>query len=94
MQYKTNLEYAGVLFHEYRHAYQYITPYMGFKTMQQAYLSIYGKGQYVLALDETIGGYLAAMGYDAYAFQYRMGDNAPYVVKMMNYKSNQIHPHR
>ena len=32
--------------------------------------------------------------YDAYAFQYRMGDNAPYVVKMMNYKSNQIHPHR
>ncbi|GIQ58086.1 hypothetical protein Flavo103_12220 [Flavobacterium collinsii] len=94
MQYKTNLEYAGVLFHEYRHAYQFITPYMWFKTMEMAYQSIYGSGTYLAAIGETFGGYLAAMEYDAYAFQYRMGDNAPYVVKMMNYKSGQINPYK
>lgn len=90
MQYQTNLEYAGVLFHEYRHAFQFITPYMGYKTMVSAWQSLYGNGNYVPVLGETLGGYLSAMEYDAYAFQYRMGDNASYVIKMMNYKANQI----
>jgi RHS repeat-associated protein len=95
---KNNLFFAGVLFHEYRHSFQYYVPYTvggkNFKSRVDAYLSIYGKGSYIPALGETYGGYLAAMEYDAYAFQYRMGDNATYVVKNMNYFAGQINPYK
>jgi hypothetical protein len=74
----------------------YHTPVGGknYKSRVHAYLSIYGKGTYIPALGETYGGYLAAMEYDAYAFQYRMGDNNPNVVKQMNYFSGQINPYK
>lgn len=69
----TNYKYASILFHEYRHAYQYFAPYLGSSSRVEHWKTLYGNDY----LGE--GGYRDAMEYDAYSHQYRMGDSSPYV---------------
>src|SRR5690606_2511513 len=63
---KNNYMYASTLFHEYRHCYQWITPYMGHKNYRDAWTELYGPGSY------GEGGVNVMKEYDAYAHQYRM----------------------
>jgi hypothetical protein len=90
LQDKNNLFYAGVLFHEYRHAYQFIAAYMGFNSRVEYWQSLYGMGTYSAATGQTYGGYLAAMERDAYSYQYRMGDANSYVLSQYNKFHEQI----
>lgn len=69
----TNYKYASILFHEYRHAYQYFAPYLGSSSRVEHWKGLYGNDY----LGE--GGYRDAMEYDAYSHQYRMGDSSSYV---------------
>jgi hypothetical protein len=69
----TNYKYASTLFHEYRHAYQYFAPYLGSSSRVQHWKKLYGNDYY------GEGGYRDAMEYDAYSYQYRMGDSSFYV---------------
>ena len=69
----TNYKYASILFHEYRHAYQYFAPYLGSSSRVEHWKKLYGNDY------RGEGGYRDAMEYDAYSHQYRMGDASPYV---------------
>ncbi len=70
---KTNYQYASTLFHEYRHAFQYYQPYtIAGKTYNnriEAWTELYGKGYM------GKGGFYTMAEYDAYNFQYQMGDD-------------------
>ncbi|QSB26181.1 hypothetical protein [Flavobacterium sp. CLA17] len=81
---KTNLYFAGVLFHEYRHAFQYLAPYsVGGKRYSSRYeawsnSALYGPGY------KGEGGVWNMMELDAYSSQYRFGDNQSYVLERMD----------
>ncbi|TRW27068.1 RHS repeat-associated core domain-containing protein, partial [Flavobacterium zepuense] len=64
----TNYRYASVLFHEYRHQWQYIS-FNGNESMFTYWERLYSSGY----LGD--GGVWARIELDAYAFQYRMGDH-------------------
>ena len=80
---KNNLTFASILFHEYRHAFQITAPYtIGGTTYASRvtfWTEIHGVGEYILQQDKTIGGFRAAMEYDAYSYQWRIGDHSTYV---------------
>nr|WP_232505679.1 RHS repeat-associated core domain-containing protein [Flavobacterium crassostreae] len=79
---KNNLYFAGVLFHEYRHAFQYFAPYTvggkRYDNRYEAWGKLYGDGY------RGEGGKWYMMELDAYSAQYRFGDNQPYVLSRMN----------
>ncbi len=79
---KNNLYFAGVLFHEYRHAFQYFAPYTvggkNYASRYEAWGELYGDGY----LGE--GGKWNMMELDAYSAQYRFGDNQSYVSQRIN----------
>ncbi|HEU4496925.1 MAG TPA: RHS repeat-associated core domain-containing protein, partial [Flavobacterium sp.] len=86
---KNNLYFAGLLFHEYRHAFQYSAPYtIGGKRYANrfdAWTEFYGSGY------KGEGGVWNMMELDAYSAQYRFGDNQPYVSERINkYYSNML----
>ena len=79
---KNNLYFAGVLFHEYRHAFQYFAPYTvgdkRYANRYEAWTELYGPGY------RGEGGVWNMMELDAYSAQYRFGDNQPYVSERVN----------
>ena len=79
---QSNLHFAGVLFHEYRHAFQYSQPYtiggVNYNSRFDAWTELYGEG-YAGERDRW-----DMMELDAYSTQYRFGDNEPYVLERMN----------
>lgn len=77
-----NLHFAGVLFHEYRHAFQYSQPYtiggINYKSRYDAWTQLYGEGY------KGEGGRWNMIELDAYSTQYRFGDKESYVLERMN----------
>ncbi len=81
----TNYKLAAILFHEYRHAFQYFAPYFNKKHYNSRYdywLEKYGPGFFFEG--EMHGKLWDSMEYDAYSYQLNIGDNEPYVIDRVN----------
>ncbi|MFC4815982.1 hypothetical protein [Flavobacterium sp. GCM10023249] len=71
---RNNFHYASVLFIEYRHSWQYTTPYRGFKTAFQYWENKYGRGWM------GYGGVWAVIERDAYWYQIQMGEDNSFIL--------------